>query len=45
MGGAPLRRVEFGAMKAFLVPALMGVSAAKHIAWYVSYQVSGDSRV
>jgi hypothetical protein len=31
-------------MKALLAPALMGVNAAKHLAWYVSYQVSGDSR-
>jgi hypothetical protein len=32
-------------MKTLLVPAVMGVNAAKHIAWYVSYQVSGHSRV
>ena len=28
-----------------VVVALMGVNAAKHFAWYVSYQVSGQSRV
>ena len=31
-------------MKTFFAPALMGVSAAKHLAWYLSYHVSGDSR-
>ena len=31
-------------MKRLLVPALVGVSVARHVAWYVSYQVSGTSR-
>jgi hypothetical protein len=31
-------------MKTLLVPAVMGVNAAKHIAWYFSHQVSGSPR-
>lgn len=31
-------------MKRFLVPAVLGLSAARHLAWYVSYQVSGEAR-
>jgi hypothetical protein len=31
-------------MKRLLFPAALGVSAARHLAWYLSYQVSGDSR-
>jgi hypothetical protein len=31
-------------MKRFLVPVALGVSAARHIAWYVSYQVTGEPR-
>jgi hypothetical protein len=31
-------------MKRLLVPVALGMSAARHIAWYVSYQVSGDAR-
>jgi len=31
-------------MKRLLVPAVVGVSLARHLAWYLSYQVSGDSR-
>jgi len=27
-----------------LVPAVAGVAAARHLAWYVSYQMSGDAR-
>jgi hypothetical protein len=26
-----------------LTPALMGINAARHLAWYVSYQMSGSS--
>jgi len=26
------------------VPAVIGLSAARHLAWYLSYQVSGVSR-
>jgi hypothetical protein len=32
------------AMKRLLVPAALGVSAARHLAWYVSYHVHGSSR-
>jgi hypothetical protein len=31
-------------MKRLLVPVSLGVSAARHLAWYVSYQVSGEAR-
>ena len=27
-------------MKRLAIPALLGINAARHIAWYVSYQVS-----
>jgi hypothetical protein len=33
-----------GSMKRLLVPVALGMSAARHIAWYVSYQVSGEAR-
>ena len=31
-------------MKRLFVPVSLGVSAARHIAWYVSYQVTGEAR-
>jgi hypothetical protein len=31
-------------MKRLLTPWTIGVSAARHLAWYVSYQVSGETR-
>ena len=31
-------------MKRLLAPVTLGVSAARHLAWYVSYQVSGEAR-
>jgi hypothetical protein len=31
-------------MKRLLVPVTLGVSAARHLAWYVSYQLSGEAR-
>ena len=31
-------------MKRLLVPVAIGVSAARHLAWYVSYQVTGEPR-
>ena len=31
-------------MKRLLTPAVLGVIAVRHLAWYVSYQVHGDSR-
>ena len=27
-----------------LAPAAIGVSCARHVAWYVSYQMSGEAR-
>jgi hypothetical protein len=31
-------------MKRLLVPVSLGLTAARHIAWYVSYQVSGETK-
>jgi hypothetical protein len=31
-------------MRRLLTPWSIGVNAARHIAWYVSYQVSGETR-
>jgi hypothetical protein len=31
-------------MRRILVPAAHGLNAARHLLWYVSYQVSGESR-
>ena len=30
-------------MKALLVPFTLGVTAARHLAWYVNYQVTGET--
>jgi hypothetical protein len=32
-------------MKRILSPAALGLTAARHLAWYVSYQVSGEARL
>jgi hypothetical protein len=31
-------------MRRLLAPVSIGVSAARHLAWYLSYQVSGETR-
>jgi hypothetical protein len=31
-------------MKRILVPFNIGIGAARHLAWYVSYQVTGEAR-
>jgi hypothetical protein len=31
-------------MKALIVPFALGVSAVQHLAWYVNYQVNGETR-
>jgi hypothetical protein len=31
-------------MKHFLAPWSMGLNAARHLAWYFNYQVSGQTR-
>jgi hypothetical protein len=31
-------------MKRLLVPWSFGVGAARHIAWYVSYHITGETR-
>lgn len=32
-------------MKRLLAPATFGLTAARHLAWYVSYHVSGEPRL
>lgn len=32
------------AMKHLLAPWSMGMSAARHLAWYLNYQLSGQTR-
>ncbi len=32
------------AMKRLLAPWTLGMHAARHLAWYVNYQVSGETR-
>ena len=31
-------------MKRFLTPISFGLDAARHLAWYVNYQMTGESR-
>jgi hypothetical protein len=31
-------------MKRLLAPWSLGIVAARHLAWYVSYQVNGETR-
>jgi hypothetical protein len=31
-------------VKSLLAPIAVGLGAARHIAWYVSYQVTGETR-
>jgi hypothetical protein len=31
-------------MKRFLAPVTLGVTAARHLAWYVSYHLNGEAR-
>jgi hypothetical protein len=31
-------------MKRFLVPLSLSVNAARHLRWYLSYQISGETR-
>jgi hypothetical protein len=32
-------------MKRLLAPAAIGLNAARHVAWFVSYHVSGEPRL
>jgi hypothetical protein len=38
------RRYDARAVKRILVPFNLGLGAARHLAWYVSYQVTGETR-
>jgi hypothetical protein len=40
----PTMPIQSFEMKRLLVPWSLGVNAARHIAWYVSYQVNGETR-
>jgi len=31
-------------LKRFLAPWTVGLTAARHLRWYVSYQISGETR-
>jgi hypothetical protein len=31
-------------MRRLLAPLAIGVSAARHLAWYVNYQLNGETR-
>jgi hypothetical protein len=31
-------------MRRLLTPVVIGVSAARHLAWYVNYQLTGEAR-
>jgi hypothetical protein len=31
-------------MRRFLAPFALGVSAARHLAWYLNYQMTGEAR-
>ena len=31
-------------MKRILVPWALGLTAARHLAWYLNYQISGEAR-
>ena len=41
-------KVNFSSMRHLigraLIPAVVGVACARHLAWYVSYQMSGEAR-
>ena len=36
--------LAFESMKLIIRPWIMGVSAARHLAWYVNYQMTGEAR-
>jgi hypothetical protein len=38
------RRYDPDLVKRILAPFNLGVDAARHLAWYVSYQVTGETR-
>jgi hypothetical protein len=35
---------DASALKRLILPLTVGVTAARHIAWYVTYQVTGEGR-
>jgi hypothetical protein len=38
------RRYDGSLVKRILAPLTLGLGAARHLAWYVSYQVTGEPR-
>jgi hypothetical protein len=41
LGTSPPRPMGFASMQRLLIPVQIGLGAAKHLAWYVTHQVSG----
>ena len=41
----PRPDLGFGAMRTILRPTVVGVNAARHLAWYLSYQISCRDQV
>ena len=41
---SPLASIASEVMKRLLAPWSYGLTAARHLAWYVSYQVTGEAR-
>jgi hypothetical protein len=33
-----------GVMRRVLAPWVIGISAVRHLAWYLSYQITGEAR-
>jgi hypothetical protein len=40
----PTAEIASGVMRRLLSPLTMGVSAARHLAWYLNYQMTGETR-
>ena len=40
----PTADIASGVMRRLLSPLTMGVSAARHLAWYLNYQMTGAAR-
>jgi hypothetical protein len=37
--------IRFASMRRILRPTVVGVSAARHLVWYLNYQISGRNQV
>jgi hypothetical protein len=36
--------IRLGVMRRVLAPWVIGISAVRHLAWYLSYQITGEAR-